>query len=89
MTGVQTCALPICQCVGKDCVTEQESNGNHCRHRLTVSVMATHDKLKYRFSVFTHFVSDMVVSLAVSFPFQATLMEKRNMNSCSLIIDVL
>lgn len=64
-------------------------NRNHCRDRLTVSVMAKHEKLKYEFSMFTHFVSDMVVSLAVSFPFQATLMEKRNMNSCSLIIDVL
>lgn len=77
------------QCVGKDCVTEQESNRNHCRDGLTVSVMAKHDKVQYKFSVFAHFVSDMVVSLAVSFPFQATLMEKRNMNSFSLIIDIL
>lgn len=77
------------QCIGKDYVTEQEPKRNHCRDRLTGSVMAKHDKLQYMFNVFAHFVSYMVVSLAGSFPFQGTLMEKINMNSCSLIIDVL
>lgn len=64
------------ECVNKDCVTEQEPSRNHCRGGLAVSAMAKCDKLQHKFSVFAHFVPDMVLSLLVFSPFQAILVRK-------------